>query len=145
MPEMRASKKLVTGPNGRMVAQKFCDISLWKKDIRYQYVNSFQINCYLSITLKFILSLVSRGLGALQGNFGTGEQLKLRRKHPNAYIAIKWNLNLLVITFLTTLTPLARVVLRNDACPSEGDNKRLVCVRGDQCHDHIKDIRKRVD
>jgi hypothetical protein len=28
---------------------------------------------------------------------GTGVQLKLR-KHPNAYIAIKWNLNLLVIT-----------------------------------------------
>jgi hypothetical protein len=45
---------------------------------------------------------------------GTGVQLKLR-KHPNAYIAIKWNLNLLVITFLTTLTPLARVILRNDA------------------------------
>jgi hypothetical protein len=34
-----------------------------KKDIRYQYINSFQINCFLSITLKFILSLVSRGLG----------------------------------------------------------------------------------
>jgi hypothetical protein len=50
-------------------------------------------------------------------------------------------LNLLVITFLTTLTPLARVVLRNDASPSDGDNKRLVCARGDQCHDHIKDIR----
>jgi hypothetical protein len=48
-----------------------------------------------------------------------------------------------VITFLTTLTPLARVVLRNDASPWDGDNKRLVCVRGDQCHDHIKDIRKR--
>ena len=71
-------------------------------------------------------------------------QLKLR-KHHNAYIAIKRNLNLLVITFLTTLTPLARVVLRNDASPSDGDNRRLVCVRGDQCHDHIKDIRKRVD
>jgi hypothetical protein len=26
--------------------------------------------------------------GALQGNFGTGVQLKLQ-KHPNAYIAIK--------------------------------------------------------
>jgi hypothetical protein len=52
---------------------------------------------------------------------------------------------LLVITFLTTLTPLARVVLRNDASPSDGVNKRLVCVRGDQCHDHIKDIWKRVD
>jgi hypothetical protein len=37
-------------------------------------------------------------------------QLKLQ-KHPNAYIAIKWNLNLLVITFSTTLTPLARVVI----------------------------------
>jgi hypothetical protein len=45
-------------------------------------------------------------------------QLKLR-KHPNAYIAIKWNLNLLVITFSTTLTPLARVVSRNDASPSD--------------------------
>jgi hypothetical protein len=30
-----------------------------------------------------------------------------------------------VITFLTTLTPLARVVLRNDASPSDGDYKRL--------------------
>jgi hypothetical protein len=38
-----------------------------------------------------------------------------------------------------------RVVSRNDANPSYGDNKRLVCVRGDQSHDHIKDIRKRVD
>ena len=135
-----ASKRLVTGI---MVAQKLCNVFLWKKDIRYQYINSFQVNCFLSITLKFILSLVSRGLGALQGNFGTGVQLKLR-KHPNAYIAIKWNLNLLVITFSTTLTPLARVVSRNDACPSDGDNKRVVCVRGDQCHDHIKDI-QRVD
>ena len=122
----------------------FVTFFLWKNDIRYQYINNFQINCFLSITLKFILSLVSRGLGALQGNFGTGVQLKLR-KHPNAYIAIKWNLNLFVITFLTTLTPMAMVVWRNDASPSDGVNKRLVCVRGDQCHDHIKDIRKRVD
>ena len=114
---------------------------LWKKDIRYQYINSFQINCFLSITLKFILT----GVGLFKVILvGTGVQLKLR-KHPNAYIAIKWNLNLLVITFLTTLTPLARVVLRNYASPSDGDNTRLVCVRGDQCHDHIKDIRKRVD
>jgi hypothetical protein len=66
-------------------------------------------------------------------------------KNKNAYIAIKWNLNLLVITFSTTLTLLARVISRNDASPSDGDNTRLVCVRGDQCHDHIKDIRKRVD
>jgi hypothetical protein len=29
------------------------------------------------------------------------------------------------------------VVLRNDASPLDGDNKRLVCVRGDQCHDHM--------
>ena len=114
-------------------------------DMRYQYINSFQVNCFLSITLKFFLSLVSQGLGdALQGNFGTGVQLNLR-KHPNAYIAIKCKLNLLVITFSSTLTPLARVVSRNDARPSDGDNKRLVCVRGDQCHDHIKDIRTRVD
>ena len=45
----------------------------------------------------------------------------------------------------TLATTLTRVVSRNDASPSDGDNKRLVCVRGDQCHDHIKDIRKRVD
>jgi hypothetical protein len=51
---------------------------------------------------------------------GTGVQLILRK-----HIAIKWNLYLLVKTFLTTLTPLARVVLRNDASPSDGDNKRL--------------------
>jgi hypothetical protein len=43
------------------------------------------------------------------------------------------------------LDAIARVVLRNDASPKDGDNKRLVCVRGDQCHDHIKDIQKRVD
>jgi hypothetical protein len=113
----------------------------------YEYINSFQINIFfLSITLKFIFSLVLQGLGGLFKVIlvGTGVQLKLR-KHPNAYIALKWNLNLLVITFLTTLTPLARVVLRNDASPSDGDNKRLVCVKGDQCHDHIKDIWKRVD
>jgi hypothetical protein len=36
---------------------------------------------------------------------GTGVQLKLL-KRPNAYIAIKWNLNLLVIIFSTILTPL---------------------------------------
>ena len=119
---------------------------LWKKDIRYQYINSFQINCFFINNIK-IHSFTS--LTRVGGLFkvilvGTGVQLKLR-KHPNAYIAIKWNLNLLVITFLTTLTPLARVVLRNDASPSDGDNKRLVSVRGDQCHDHIKDIRKRVD
>jgi uncharacterized membrane protein len=36
-----------------------------KKDIRYQYINSFQVNWFfLSITLKFILSLVSRGWGS---------------------------------------------------------------------------------
>ena len=64
-------------------------------------------------------------------------QLKLW-KHPNAYIATKWNLNVLVITFSTTLTPLARMVSRNDASPLDGNNKRLVCVRGDQCYDHIR-------
>jgi hypothetical protein len=60
---------------------------------------------------------------------GTGVQLKLR-KHPNAYIAIKWNLNLLVITFLTTLTPLARVILRNDASPSDVTNWHYPELRG---------------
>jgi hypothetical protein len=142
-----ASKKLVTGPNGIMVAQQFCDIFMWKKDIRYQYINSSQVNCFLSITLKFIFPLVSRVLGG-------GSKVILVQlcswyceNTPNAYIAIKWNwnLNLLVITFSTTLTPLPRVVSRNDASPSDGDNKRLVWVRGDQCHDHIKDIRERVD
>ena len=117
---------------------------LWKKDIRYQYINSFQVNCFSINNIKIHSFTCLTGVGALQGNFGTvtGVQLKLR-KHPNAYIAIKWNRNLLVITFSTTLTPLARVVSRNDASPSDGDDKRLVCVRGDQCHDHIKDIWKR--
>jgi hypothetical protein len=76
VPEMRASlgwheqifwasKKLVTGPNGIMMAQIFCDIFFYeKKGTRYQYINSFQINWFfLSTTLKFILSLVSHGLG----------------------------------------------------------------------------------
>jgi hypothetical protein len=31
VPEMRARKKLVTGPNGIMVAQTFCDILFMKK------------------------------------------------------------------------------------------------------------------
>jgi len=93
---------------------------------------------FLSITLKFILPLVSWGSGALKGIFGTGV-----RKHPNAYIAFEWNLNLIVIIFLTTLTQLARVVSRNNASPSDGDNERLVSVRGGQCHDNIKDIRKK--
>jgi hypothetical protein len=61
------------GPNGILAAQKFCDIFLGKIDIRYQYINSLLVNCFLLITLKFILSLVSRGLGALQGNFGTAQ------------------------------------------------------------------------
>ena len=49
------------------------------------------------------------------------------------------------LTFVLQFFLLARMVLRNDASPSDGDNRRLVCVRGDQCHEHIKDIRKRVD
>ena len=36
-----------------------------------------------------------------------------------------------VLTFSTTLTPLARVVSRNDASTSDGDNKMLVCVMGE--------------
>jgi hypothetical protein len=75
--------------------------------------------------------------------FGMNNQLTLPRTERLFYFKI--TSSLLVITFLATLTPLARVVLRNDASPSDGDNKRLVCARGDQCHDHIKDIRKRVD
>jgi hypothetical protein len=99
------------------------------------HINSFQVNCFFINNIKIHSFTSLTGVGALQGNFGTitGVQLKLR-KHPNAYIAIKWNLNLLVITFSTTLTPLVRVVSRNDASSSDGDNKRLVCVRGDQCH-----------
>jgi hypothetical protein len=71
-----------------MVAQQFCDIILSKKDIRYQYINSFQVNCFINnIKIHSFTSLTGVG-GALQGNFGTGVQLKLR-KHPNAYIAIE--------------------------------------------------------
>ena len=114
-----------------------------KKDIRYQFINSFQVTCFFINNIKIHSFTSLMGVGTLQGNFGTGVQLKLW-KHPNAYIAIKWNLNLLAITFSTTLMPLARVVSRNDASLSDGNNKRLVCVRGDQCHDHIQDIRKRV-
>ena len=97
------------------------------------FINHIKINSFTSLTGVGLFKVIL---------VGTGVQLKLR-KHPNAYIAIKWNLNLLVITFLTILTTLARVVLRNDASPSDGDNKRMVCVRGDQCHDHIKDLRKK--
>ena len=75
-----------------MVAHKFCDIFFMKKkDIRYQYINSFQVNWFFFINNIKIHSYTSlTGVGALQGHFGTvmGVQLKLR-KHPNAYIAIK--------------------------------------------------------
>ena len=58
----------------------------------YQYINSFQINCFFINVIKIhsfpSLTGVGGGGGALQGNFGTGAQLKLR-KHPNEYIAIK--------------------------------------------------------
>jgi hypothetical protein len=57
----------------------------------YQYINSFQSNCFFIniINIHSFPSLTGVGGGALdQGNFGTGVQLKLR-KHPNAYIAIK--------------------------------------------------------
>ena len=79
-----------------MVAHKFCDIFLWKEDLRYQNINSFQVNCFFINNIKIHSFTSLTGVGALQGNFGTvtGVQLKLR-KHPNAYIAIKWNLNLL--------------------------------------------------
>ena len=140
-----ASKILVTDPNGIMVAHKLCDIFFMKKDIRYQYINSFQFNWFfLSITLKFILSLVSQGLGLFKVMLYSNRCAAEIAKTPQCIYCYQMNLNLLVITFSTTLTPLARVVSRNNASPSDGDNKRLVCIRGDQCHDHIKDIQKRV-
>jgi hypothetical protein len=77
VPEMAkkkiwASKKLVTGPNGIMVAQTFCDILFMKKNHQisiYKQFSVFRLIVFLSITLTFCLSLVSRGWG-LQGNFG---------------------------------------------------------------------------
>ena len=60
-----------------MVAQKFCDI----------FFNSFQVNCFFINNIKIHSFTSLTGVGVLQGNFGTGVQLKLR-KHPNAYIAI---------------------------------------------------------
>jgi hypothetical protein len=61
-----------------------------KKVIRYQNINSFQVNCYFINNIKIHSFTSLTGVGALQGNFGTvtGVQLKLR-KHPNASIAIK--------------------------------------------------------
>jgi hypothetical protein len=56
-----------------IVAQTFCDIFLFyeKKDIRYQYINSFQINCFFinNIKIHSFTSLTRVG-GALQGNIG---------------------------------------------------------------------------
>ena len=66
-----ASKKLVTGPNGIMVAQTFCDIFFMKKNIRYLYINSFQINCFFINNIKIHSFTSLAGVGALQGNFGT--------------------------------------------------------------------------
>ena len=42
-----------------------------KKDIRYQYINSFQINCFIinNIKIHSFTSLTRVG-GALQGNIG---------------------------------------------------------------------------
>ena len=73
-----ASKKFrVTGPNGIMVAQTFCDIFfLWKmsqkkchkkKDIRYmyQYINSFQINCFFINVIKIHSFPSLTGVGGL--------------------------------------------------------------------------------
>ena len=61
----------VTGPNGIMVAQAFCDIFfLWKKDIRYQYINSFQINCFFINNIKIHSFTSLTEVGALQGNLG---------------------------------------------------------------------------
>jgi hypothetical protein len=100
----------------------------------------FTLKSLLHSELKQVMSLFT--LGSARAVL----VVALVYSFPDVFnVAIKWNLNILVITFLTTLTPLARVVLRNDASPSNGDNKRLVCVRGDQCHDHIKDIWKRED
>jgi hypothetical protein len=44
VPEIR-----VTGPNGIIVAQTFCDIFFYEKktsDINTMYINSFQVNCF---------------------------------------------------------------------------------------------------
>ena len=45
------------------------------------FINNIKIHSFTSLTGV-------EGGRSLQGNFGTGVQLKLR-KHPNAYIAIK--------------------------------------------------------
>ena len=60
-----------------------------KKDIRYQYINSFQVNCFFINNIKIhSFTSLTGVVGARQGNFGTGVQLNLQ-KHPSAYIAIK--------------------------------------------------------
>ena len=85
-----ASKKLrFTGPNGIMLAQKFCDIFFMKKRHQISIYKQFSGELFFinNIKIHSFTSLMGVG-GALQGNFGTGVQLKLR-KHPNAYIAIK--------------------------------------------------------
>ena len=106
-----------------------------------------QFSGQVIVFINFILSL-----DCLMGVGGGGEIIRVIlvqvcseiAKTPQCIIiAIKGNMNLLFITFSTSLIPLARVVSRNDASPSDGENKKLVCVRGDQCHDHIKDIRKK--
>jgi hypothetical protein len=53
------------------VQHKFCDIFLWKKDIRYQNINSFQVNCFFINNIKIHSFTSLTGVGALQGNFGT--------------------------------------------------------------------------
>jgi hypothetical protein len=55
---------------------------------RHQISTVFKLIVFINnIKIHSFASLTGVG-GVLQGNFGTGVQLKLR-KHPNAYIAIK--------------------------------------------------------
>ena len=48
-----------------------------KKDIRYQFINSFQVTCFFINNIKIHSFTSLMGVGTLQGNFGTGVQLKL--------------------------------------------------------------------
>jgi hypothetical protein len=65
-----ASKKLVTGPNGIMVAQTFCDIFFMKKRHQISIYKQFSDELFFINNIKIHSFTSLTGIGALQGNFG---------------------------------------------------------------------------
>ena len=84
------SEKLVTGSNGIMMAQTFCDIFFMKKRHQISIYTVFRLIVFFINNIKIHSFTSLTGVGGFFKVIlvGTGVQLKLR-KHPIAYIAIK--------------------------------------------------------